>query len=42
MKKYIKKFNERSSVIPKREPEYRKLSKGINFDYMLCRKTSKT
>ncbi len=38
MKKYIKKFNERFSVVPKGEPVFRKLDKGINLDHILCRK----
>jgi len=38
MKKYIKKFNRRFSVVPKGEPIFRKLEKGINLDYILCRK----
>jgi len=35
---YIKKFNRRFSVVPKGEPVYRKLGKGINIDHILCRK----
>ena len=35
---YIKKFNRRFSVVPKGEPVFRKLDKGINLDHMLCRK----
>ncbi|MBA7649082.1 ISNCY family transposase ISHahy13 [subsurface metagenome] len=41
MKKYIKKFNRRFSVVPKGEPVFRKLGKGINLDYILCRKISR-
>jgi transposase len=39
MKKYIKKFNDRFSVVPKGESVYRELSKGANIDHILCRKT---
>ena len=35
---YIKKFNDRFSVVPKGEPVHRKLGKGINIDHILCRK----
>jgi len=38
MKKYIAKFNRRFSVVPKGGPVFRKLGKGINLDYILCRK----
>jgi len=38
MKKYIKKFNRRFSVVPKGEPVFRKLGKAINLDYILCSK----
>jgi transposase len=41
MKKYIKKFNRRFSVVPKGEPVFRKLDRGINIDHVLCRKTSR-
>ncbi|GAG99544.1 unnamed protein product, partial [marine sediment metagenome] len=41
MKKYIKKFNRRFSVVPKGEPAFRKLGKGINLDYILCSKISR-
>ncbi|MBA7711250.1 ISNCY family transposase ISHahy13 [subsurface metagenome] len=41
MKKYIKKFNRRFSVVPKGEPVFRKLGKGINLDYILCSKISR-
>lgn len=41
MKKYIKKFNDKFSVIPKGESVFRKLGKGINIDYILCRKISR-
>jgi len=38
MKKYMKKFNDRFSVVPKGEPMYRKLGKDTNLDYILCSK----
>ncbi|MFZ3386113.1 MAG: ISNCY family transposase, partial [Candidatus Hydromicrobium sp.] len=38
MATYIKKFNRRFSVVPKGEPVFRKLDKGINLDHILCRK----
>ena len=38
MKKYIKKFNGRFSVVPKGEPVFRKLKKDTNLDYVLCSK----
>ena len=38
MKKYIKKFNKRFSVVPKGESVFRKLGKGTNLDYVLCSK----
>jgi transposase len=38
MKGYIDKFNKRFAVVPKGEPVFRKLSKGINLDYVLCSK----
>jgi hypothetical protein len=38
MAKYIKKFNQRFSVVPKGEPVFRKLSQGTNIDYILCSK----
>ena len=38
---YIKKFNRRFSVVPKGEPVFRKLGKGINLDYILCSKISR-
>ena len=41
MKKYIKKFNRRFSVVPKGEPIFRKLGKGINLDHILCSKISR-
>jgi transposase len=41
MKKYIKKFNRRFSVVPKGEPVFRKLGKAINMDYILCSKISR-
>jgi len=41
MASYIKKFNKRFSVVPKGEPVFRKLDKGINLDYILCRKISR-
>ncbi|MCG9478729.1 MAG: hypothetical protein K9H14_00795 [Actinomycetia bacterium] len=39
MGKYIKKFNQRFSVVSKGEPVFRKLSQAINIDYILCSKT---
>jgi len=41
MKKYIKKFNKRFSVVPKGEPVFRKLDKGINLDHILCSRISR-
>jgi len=41
MAAYIKKFNKKFSVVPKGEPVYRKLSKSINIDHILCRKISR-
>ena len=41
MATYIKKFNKRFSVVPKGEPVFRKLDKGINLDHILCRKISR-
>ncbi len=38
MGKYISKFNKRFSVKPKGEPVFRKLSQGVDIDYILCRK----
>jgi len=38
MKKYIPKFNRRFSVEPKGKSVFRKLKKGVNIDYILCRK----
>jgi len=38
MKKYIKKFNDRFSVVPKGKPVFRKLDKNTNLDYILCSK----
>lgn len=38
MEDYIKKFNRRFAVIPRGKPVFRKLSKGINLDYILCTK----
>jgi len=38
MKKYIKKFNKRFSVVPKGESVFRKLDKGTSIDHILCRK----
>ena len=38
MKKYIKKFNDRFSVVPKGESVFRKLDKNTNLDYILCSK----
>ena len=38
MKKYMGKFNRRFSVVPKGEPVFRKLRKGVNIDHVLCRK----
>ncbi|MFC2145547.1 ISNCY family transposase, partial [Actinomycetota bacterium] len=38
MKKYIKKFNDRFSVVPKGESVFRKLRKDTNLDYILCSK----
>jgi transposase len=38
MQDYIKKFNKRFSVVPKGEPVFRKLSRGINLDHILCSK----
>ena len=38
MKGYIKKFNKRFAVMPKGKPVFRKLSKGINLDHILCSK----
>ncbi len=35
---YIKKFNDRFSVVPKGEPVFRKLDKNTNIDYVLCSK----
>jgi len=41
MATYIKKFNRRFSVVPKGEPVFRKLGKGINLDHILCSKISR-
>jgi len=41
MAAYIKKFNRRFSVVPRGEPVYRKIGKGINIDHILCRKISR-
>jgi len=41
MKKHMAKFNRRFSVVPKGGPVFRKLGKGINLDYILCRKISR-
>jgi len=41
MKKYIKKFNRRFSVVPKGEPVFRKLGKGTGLDYILCSKITR-
>jgi len=41
MATYIKKFNRRFSVVPKGEPVFRKLKKGINLNYILYRKISR-
>ena len=38
MKKYIKKFNKRFSVVPMGESVFRKLDKDTNLDYILCSK----
>jgi transposase len=38
MKGYIDKFNRRFAVVPKGEPVFRKLDKGINLDHILCTK----
>ena len=38
MKKYMKKFNDRFSVVPKGESVFRKLDKNTNLDYILCSK----
>ena len=38
MAKYMAKYNRKFSVKPKGEPVFRKLSKGIDIDYILCRK----
>ena len=38
MKKYIKKFNKRFSVVPGGESVFRKLDKDTNLDYILCSK----
>jgi len=38
MAKYMDKFNRRFSVKPKGEPVFRKLSSGVDIDYILCRK----
>jgi len=41
MKKYIKKFNDKFSVVPKGESAFRKLDKNTNLDYILCSKTQR-
>ena len=38
MQKYIPKFNARFSVIAKGSSVFRKLARGVNIDYILCRK----
>jgi len=38
MAAYIKRFNDKFSVVPKGEPVFRKLDKNTNLDYILCSK----
>jgi len=41
MKKYIARFNDKFSVVPKGEPVFRKPDKNTNLDYILCSKISR-
>jgi len=41
MKKYINKFNDKFSVVPKGKSVFRKLDKDLNIDYILCSRVSR-